>query len=66
MTKSQQRQSKMPLIAALVIGLAGGVLISNYTILGKDLDFRAERTDASKERKGDSLLGCADGSHLPA
>jgi len=31
---------KMPLIAALVIGLAGGVLISNYTILGEQLDFQ--------------------------
>ena len=29
--------AKMPLLATLVIGLAGGVLISNYTILGKDL-----------------------------
>nr|ABB79937.1 membrane fusion protein [uncultured bacterium pES01019D12] len=28
----------MPVIAALVVGLAGGVLISNYTILGKRLD----------------------------
>lgn len=33
--------SKMPLIATLVIGLAGGVLISNYTILGESLDFRS-------------------------
>ena len=32
--------TKMPLIAALVIGLAGGVLISNYTILGKDIGFK--------------------------
>ncbi len=30
--------SKMTVIAALVVGLAGGVLISNYTILGKRLD----------------------------
>jgi len=29
--------SRMPLIAMLVVGLAGGVLISNYTILGKEL-----------------------------
>lgn len=32
--------SKMPIIAALVVGLAGGVLISNYTILGEKLDFQ--------------------------
>ena len=32
--------AKMPLLATLVIGLAGGVLISNYTILGKDLGFK--------------------------
>ncbi len=30
--------TKMPVIAALIIGLAGGVLISNYTILGMKLD----------------------------
>ena len=30
----------MPLIAALVIGLAGGVLISNYTILGEKSRFQ--------------------------
>jgi len=34
-------KSQMPVIAALVVGLAGGVLISNYTILGKKLDFRS-------------------------
>jgi len=34
-------RSRMPLLATLVIGLAGGVLISNYTILGENLDFRA-------------------------
>lgn len=32
--------TKMPIIAALIIGLAGGVLISNYTILGQRLDFK--------------------------
>ena len=31
----------MPLIATLAIGLAGGVLISNYTILGEKLDFNS-------------------------
>lgn len=34
-------RSRMPLIATLVVGLAGGVLISNYTILGENLDFRS-------------------------
>jgi len=33
--------AKMPIIVALIIGLAGGVLISNYTILGEPLDFSA-------------------------
>ncbi len=31
--------SRMPLLATLVIGLAGGVLISNYTILGENSRF---------------------------
>jgi Cu(I)/Ag(I) efflux system membrane fusion protein len=40
----------MPIIATLVIGLAGGVLISNYTILGESLDFRsADDNKAEKE-----------------
>lgn len=30
--------TKMPIIVALVVGLAGGVLISNYTILGHKLE----------------------------
>jgi len=47
-TKSTNR-SKMPILAALVIGLAGGVLISNYTILGETLDFR--NTDGTKTEK---------------
>ena len=38
LTKSSVGNAKMPIIAALVAGLAGGVLISNYTILGKRLD----------------------------
>ena len=29
---------KMPIIVALIIGLAGGVLISNFTMLGRPLD----------------------------
>jgi len=32
--------TKMPILAALVVGLAGGVLISNHTILGESLDFK--------------------------
>ncbi len=48
-SKSKTR-SKMPILAALVIGLAGGVLISNYTILGESLDFRnAGDTKTEKE-----------------
>jgi len=44
--KEPTNRTKMPIIAALVIGLAGGVLISNYTILGKDLSFETtEKTD---------------------
>jgi len=35
-------RSKMPLLATLVVGLAGGVLISNYTILGENLDFQSK------------------------
>jgi len=38
--KYSMGKAKMPLIATLVVGLAGGVLISNYTILGKRLDFK--------------------------
>ena len=42
--------AKMPIIAALVVGLAGGVLISNYTILGEQLDFKkAVKKPAEKE-----------------
>ena len=42
--------AKMPLLATLVIGLAGGVLISNYTILGKDLSIKTgNKKQAEKE-----------------
>ncbi len=42
--------SKMPLLATLVVGLAGGVLISNYTILGRNLDLRSvKEKPAEKE-----------------
>jgi Cu(I)/Ag(I) efflux system membrane fusion protein len=41
--------AKMPLIAALVIGLAGGVLISNYTILGIDLGFKSSNDQAAEK-----------------
>ena len=47
---STKNQAKMPVIAALVVGLAGGVLISNYTILGKQLGFKpAAEKPAEKE-----------------
>jgi len=40
----------MPILAALIVGLAGGVLISNYTILGEDLDLKkAGETKTEKE-----------------
>jgi Cu(I)/Ag(I) efflux system membrane fusion protein len=40
----------MPILAALIVGLAGGVLISNYTILGEDLDLKkAGENKAEKE-----------------
>jgi len=44
------RQARMPLIVTLIIGLAGGVLISNYTILGEQIDFRngKEKTPEKK------------------
>ncbi len=42
--------TKMPILATLVIGLAGGVLISNYTILGRNLDLRSvKEKPAEKE-----------------
>jgi len=34
----------LPLLVTLIVGLAGGVLISNYTILGKNLDFNINST----------------------
>jgi len=37
--KNSSGSMKMPILAALIVGLAGGVLISNYTILGKKLNF---------------------------
>lgn len=42
-------QSKMPLLATLVVGLAGGVLISNYTILGENLDFLSTKSDKAEK-----------------
>jgi Cu(I)/Ag(I) efflux system membrane fusion protein len=38
--KNSLGKTRMPVIAALVVGLAGGVLISNYTILGEKLDLK--------------------------
>ena len=39
----------MPIIAALVVGLAGGVLISNYTILGKELGIKTAKTKTAEK-----------------
>ena len=50
--KNPEGRSKMPLLATLVVGLAGGVLISNYTILGESLDFRS----ASNEKVEKEIL----------
>ncbi len=41
--------AKMPLIAALVVGLAGGVLISNFTILGEQLDLNSPAKKSAKK-----------------
>ncbi len=50
----------MPVIAALVVGLAGGVLISNYTILGKDLAFwSGEDTDSESKTEKEILYWVA-------
>ena len=49
MDKKPSGNTKMPIIAALVIGLAGGVLISNYTILGKDLSINEASKKDEKE-----------------
>jgi len=40
----------MPLIATLVVGLAGGVLLSNYTILGKQLGEWGHEHEAGEQR----------------
>jgi len=39
--KNSAGSARMPVIAALVAGLAGGVLISNYTILGHRIDLKS-------------------------
>ena len=54
--KKPSARSKMPVIAALVAGLAGGVLISNYTMLGENLAIHGEpqsksESEAEKERE---------------
>ena len=49
MDKKPSGKTKMPIIAALVIGLAGGVLISNYTILGKNLSINKANKKDEKE-----------------
>jgi Cu(I)/Ag(I) efflux system membrane fusion protein len=47
--KKPAAHSKMPLIAILVIGLAGGVLISNYTILGKNLNLKTNKVETTEK-----------------
>jgi Cu(I)/Ag(I) efflux system membrane fusion protein len=42
-------KTRMPVIAALVIGLAGGVLISNYTLLGEDLSISSDSSEAEEK-----------------
>jgi len=42
--------TKMSILATLVVGLVGGVLISNYTILGRNLDLKSvKEKPAEKE-----------------
>ena len=54
--KRPSDRSKMPVIAALVIGLAGGVLISNYTILGKNLSFGSKQEEKKAEQAEKEIL----------
>ena len=54
--KKSSVKTKMPLIAALVVGLAGGVLISNYTILGEDLAVRGEKEAAGESKPEKEIL----------
>jgi Cu(I)/Ag(I) efflux system membrane fusion protein len=50
LVKNSNGNTRLSIIVALVIGLAGGVLISNYTILGQKLDFsRSAEQPAEKE-----------------
>ena len=53
MTKKQTfpGRTKMPVITALVVGLAGGVLISNYTILGEGLDVKSNGQKEETEKE---------------
>jgi len=48
--KDKSGKSRMPLIATLVVGLAGGVLISNYTILGKELGIWGQQGETSEQK----------------
>jgi Cu(I)/Ag(I) efflux system membrane fusion protein len=49
LVKNSTGSTRMPLLAALIVGLAAGVLISNYTILGERLNFKT--SDAKKTEK---------------
>ena len=40
----------LPILVTLIVGLAGGVLISNYTILGKRLD-RSDVSEPTAEKE---------------
>lgn len=53
--KYSSGKAKMPVIAALIVGLAGGVLISNYTILGKELRFK-QNTEKSVEKPAEKEI----------
>ncbi len=57
--KKSKKPSKMPVIAALVVGLAGGVLISNYTILGKELGFKEGKEQKEQKTEKEILYWVA-------
>ncbi|NOR19434.1 MAG: efflux RND transporter periplasmic adaptor subunit [Xanthomonadales bacterium] len=48
--KFHMGNAKMPIIVALIIGLAGGVLISNYTILGEPLDLKGGSKKSAEKK----------------
>ncbi len=46
----------LPVIVALIVGLAGGVLISNYTILGKDIGSSMDSNDAASSQPAEKEI----------